>query len=260
MYICKMTARKISFIFIFLPFISFSQSARLNKPPGQAGIKNLYPVIKHHRHFDTVIHISYPFISCKSVSSTKKINNYLKTVLIGDIADTSKNEETILNNLYTKNKSIVLYYQVNYNKNGFLSLTIYKAPNCIGTPVPLYFNFDLTTGNLLTLHDLLNTRNDSISMRQGILPQIADSVMNFEQTINKNNPNYSDVIELLNANLATFSHNYPSDFILTDRNLVFCFNCFLPLNIYSFQHIYKVSFPYKTLRNVMKKAIAFNLQ
>ncbi len=260
-YICKMTAKRLSLLFIFIPLISFAQSAPPDKSSGQAVIKNIYPISKHHHISDTIKSICYPLVYDKSGVPYTRINNIISSAIFGEKkTDTTLLPEQLLNKLYAKYPGYKMTNSINRNKTGYLSITVNTTLAAGEKKPPLYFNFDLTTGKLLTLHDLLNTKNDSISMRQAILPQMADSIRNFEQTLDKNNPNYSDIIEQLNSNLATFIHTYPANFIMTDKELVFCFNCFIPANIFPYQHIYIAGFPYKTLRSVMKKAIAFNLQ
>ncbi len=143
-------------------------------------------------------------------------------------------------------------YTTNYNKNGFLSLTITTVPAGTEIKSPIYLNFDLTTGNLVTINDMLNTKNDSISFRQAVIPPITDSVRLFEISVDKTNSKYSEIIEGLNAGLADFLRNYPSYYILTEKELIVYFNCRLPDSIMHYFHLYKMAFRYKALRNVLK--------
>lgn len=218
-------------------------------------------MVKRHHSLDSVKSIYIPVVYSKDGTPKTTINKCIKEKIFRPKkSDSTQLAQDLLNAFYAKYKGLRLSYEITFNKKGFLSISIDFATSCEEENVPIYLNFDLTTGEPISLRDLLNSKNDSISMRQAILPPITDSIRNFEQTLDKNNPKYSDIIEELNSQLGTFSHFYPFDFIMTDKEIIFYFDCILPSNLMPYHHIYKAHFSYKTLKNVMKKAITTQLQ
>jgi hypothetical protein len=228
---------------ILSPLFSFSQNAI---------IKNICPSAKHRSAKDSIKSINYPLIYC---SSCQHINNIIKAGIFDTKKwDTSKPVEELLQAIYKKDKSFRINYTIYFNKNGLLSLSVLYSSDK-GKTAPRYFNFDLNTGNSITLEDMIKSKNDSISMRQAIISQITDSIRFIEQIININNPNYSNIIEQLNSGLGTFIHAYPNYFIMTDKEIIVFYDCILPVTVYNYSHSYKMEFNYKTLRNVLKPEV-----
>ena len=244
--------KKIFIILILLPLISFSQNAI---------IKNLYPVNKHQGSNDSIKAICYPIIYSSTGIPYTRVNNKIKAYFFNTKDyDTSKPAAKLLQKLYKKDPSLKIDYKISHNRNGLLSLIITIISINGDKKPPLYLNYDFIKGDFFTLKDLLNTKNDSVSMRQAIVPQMADSIRLIEEKLDKNNPNYSDIIEQLNSEIGTFSHAYPVSFVLADTEMVFYLDCFLPSGLFNYTHTYKVKFPFKTLKNVLKKAIVTRLQ
>jgi hypothetical protein len=246
--------KKIACILLLFPFISFSQSAI---------IKNLCPTEKHHHLIDTIKSVSYPIIYNANGSLFTSINTIIRANLLpsGEF-DATKPIDKVLRGIYRKNKKLLLsgkfnmfQYTVYRNNNGFLSMTLTETTLKGTTKPPIYLNFDLNTGKLISLNELLNTKNDSISMRQAILPPITDSIRLLELTIDKNNPNYSKIIEGLNSGLGGFIHDYPSHFIIAKKELIVYYDCILPDDIMHYHHQYKVSFRLKLLKKILKPEI-----
>ncbi len=247
-----MTRLKLSLLFFLVsPYLTFSQSAI---------IKNLYPTIKHNKRIDTTKLICFPVIYSSNGILNSPINNIIKGKVFGRLGyDTSKPLDKLLQEVYSKDKALIISanykmiaFRVSRNSNSLLSIIIYIIPAKGDVSTPIYLNFDLTTGSLISLSTMLNTKNDSISMRQAIVPPFTDSVRFFELTLDKNSPKYSEIIQGLNNNLGNFSHNYIYQFILTEQELIVYFNCILPDKVLPYNHCYKVSFRYKTLKNVLK--------
>jgi hypothetical protein len=95
-------------------------------------------------------------------------------------------------------------YQVTFNKNNILSLTInyfHCGANCWDTKV--FLNFDLSNGNLLTINDLVNPLEKEtfikhvLSEKQSKLKLYKDSLINQFDTINSKDENesYKYIIE-----------------------------------------------------------------
>jgi hypothetical protein len=231
---------KLKFLFLLIPCQVFAQSAI---------VKTVYAINKHGRIVDTIKTFSYPFIKCESGS---EINNTIKTLVFQSKGyDTAKSLQKLLNDSYKKDSIIKMNYIINHNKNGLLSITINIIPKGDKKP-PIYLNFDLSTGKLVTISNMLNNKNDSISFRQAVVPVVTDSIRLFEQSIDKNNPKYSEIIEWLNNSVADFRHNYPAEYILTDRELIVYFDCFMPESLLSYRHSYLLRFTYKTFKNTFK--------
>jgi hypothetical protein len=253
--------RNLLFAIILIPLMSFSQNALQNESFGLAIIKNISPISKHHNRIDTVKTICFPEVYSKTGIPDRKINDIIRNAVFKvNVSDTINTVTKLVNATYIKNKNYKLAYKINLNKGGLLSITIHVTQSKGDKTAPLYLNFDLATGKLITLHDLLNTRNDSISFFQAVVPQSADSVMNFEQSINRSNPKYSDIIEGLNNNLADFRHHYTSYFTLTEKELIVYFDCILPNKTLPFSHTYKMPFYYKNLKNILKPEMVKRLQ
>ncbi len=239
------------FLFLLLPLISFSQNAI---------VKNTYLVIENLQKKDSIKSISYPIVSYKTKIFADKINRTIKAMVFdAKKYDTTQSAGKLLQAAYKNDKALKMFYTVNSNKNGFLSITIYSTPSKEDRKAPVYLNFDLKTGNLVTIRTFIKSRNDSISFFQGVIPRITDSVRIFEVNIDKNNPKYSDIIQQVNNNLADFRHHYPEDFILTDKEVIVYFDCILPASLLPYYHTYHASFTYKILRNIFKPEIAQRL-
>jgi len=239
-----------SILFILLiSFAAFSQNA---------SIKTLYPVfsignLKHSSKQDTIKNIAYPYVVCKPQSFCDQINRIIKaSVFDPKEFDTTLSIRKLLMNIHQNDRVLKMSYLVNWNRNGLLSLTIRTILTKGEVKAYVYLNFDLSTGYLITLHDLLNTRNDSISFKQAVLPPFTDSVRAFELSLDKNNPNYSEIIEQLNNSLGSFRQHYTRDFILKEREIIVYYNCIVPATLMNYFHLYQVSFRYKTLKNIFK--------
>jgi len=228
-------------LFLSLPFAVFSQSAVIT------------PVYFTHSK-DTIKSISFPQINCKvETPEMSRINNIIKASVFN--SDTAKPVISLLESIYKKDKSFKMKYTINHNKNGLLSITIQNTSSKGDRKLPIYLNFDLSAGNLVTLKTFFKTKNDSFSFAQAVIPTIIDSVQLLEQTIDKNNLNYGKIIEWLNARLSKFQNSYLSDYSMTDREIIVYFDCFIPNSLLSYNHTYQVSFFYKTLKNVFKPDI-----
>lgn len=238
-------------IFCFLPFLAFSQTAI---------IKNLYPVVKHRHKTDTIKSICFPEVYSNPGNINKEVNNTIREGLLGvSYEDSGITTETLLSRIYAKHKEDKITYKTTYNKNGFLSITIHTTPSGGAKQAPLFFNFDLKTGRLITISEMLKTKNDSVSFRESAIHQITDSVRLFEQTIDKNNPKYGEIIENLNTTLSEFRSNYTSDFYMTEKEIVVVYYCIIPKDLMPYMHVYKMTFTYKILRNIFKPEIVTRL-
>ncbi len=181
------------------------------------------------------------------------MNEYIKAVVFGaNNGDTSLTPQHLVNNLYNHYKDFKMNFNTTYNKNGFLSITITSISSGNELQPPIYLNFMPGTGMPIFLRDLINTKNDSISFRQGVIPQITDSVRLFELSLDRTNPKYGEIIEALNNSLGNFLSNYTATFSLTNDELIVYYDCNLPNNLMHYNHRYKAAFRYKTLRNVIK--------
>jgi hypothetical protein len=245
---------KFKYLILFLLLMRlplFSQSAV---------IRSIYPVIQLRNSKDTVKSIAYPVVTYSVAGYSNRINSIIKASLFNrENYDTSHSIRRLLQEFYSKGKVKKMYYSINLNKNGFLSLTIYFKPSGSDSISPIYLNFDLTNGNFITIKDLIKSKNDSVSLGQGIIPEITDSIRLFEVKIDVKNPKYSEIIEKLNGNLGTFRHHYQEDFILTNREIIIYFDCFLPSGMLSCYHRYAVPFSYKILRNMFKPDLIHRL-
>jgi len=231
------------FLFFLFPFNLFAQNVI---------VVSRYAINKQGHSKDSVKSIAYPFIQIQE-ESAGKINNTIKALVFNHKEyDTAKPLQLLLNTIYKKDTGFKMRYLVTRNKNGLLSLTITIIPSTGERKPPLYLNFDLNTGNLITISTMLKTRNDSISFRQAIIPTITDSIRLFEQGIDINNPKYSDIIEWLNNALSNFRQNYPSNYSMTDGQLTVYFDCFIPPTLLPYNHTYKVTFAYRTFKNTFK--------
>jgi len=229
---------KYVFLLFIFPFAAFSQSALIT------------PIYLIHSK-DTIKSIAYPIVNCKAETDIAlRINNSIKASVF--INDTTQFVMSLLNNIHKKDKSFKMEYKVNHNKNGLLSITVQSIPSKGDRKPPVYLNFDLKTGNIITLNTMFKTKNDSFSFAQAVIPSIIDSVQLLEQTIDKNNPDYGKIIEWLNMSLSNFQDSYSGKYIMTDREIIVYFDCFIPHNLLSYKHSYQVSFYYKTLKNVFK--------
>jgi hypothetical protein len=228
------------FILLLLPFAVLSQSAV---------IKPFYLVHSN----DSIKSISYPVLYTSGMHANRRINNIIKASVFH--GDTSKPLQKLLQTLYKKDNELQMQYTVNRNKNGFLSIIITRIPSKGDKIPPIYLNFDLAGGNLITLGDIFKSKDDSFSFRQAVVPAITDSIQLVEQTINKSNPNYGKIIEWLNSSLNTFWYSYTSKYILTDKEIIVCFDCFIPHNLLPYNHTYRATFPYKIIKNIFKEDV-----
>jgi hypothetical protein len=244
--------KKCLLFLILLPFAGFSQNVM---------VKDMHPVIKQTHSTDTIKSISYPVIYTENGTPCKKINVIIRTFVFGAHADTVHLIQNLLNTFYARHRGMKISYKTNYTTNGFLSITLTVIPYNGNRNTPIYLNFDLTTGKFITLRDMLKSRNDSISFRQAVVPQVTDSVRLFEQTLDKADPvKHSKIIEDLNNTLSDFRKNYESDFILTDSEIIVCYYCFLPGSLMPYEHTYQVGFRYRALKNILKPDVLQRLQ
>jgi hypothetical protein len=242
------------FVFLLFPFYAFSQSAI---------IRNIYPIVKRGHRRDTIKSISYVMVECKGEAVCKRINRTMGMMVMGvPLADTMETGQKLADGYYKgdKYKRRRMAYRVTYNKNGFLSITFNMVNGEGEVQAPVYLNFDMGTGGLITISDMLNTKNDSISFRQSVITEITDSVRLFEQSIDRNNAKYGEIIEHLNGSLSEWRSNYISDFSMGDGELTIYYDCMLPDSLMHYGHRYRVAFRYKTLRNVFKPDIIKRLE
>lgn len=229
-------SKYLAFLWLF-PFAALSQTAT---------IKSFYLIHSN----DTIKTVSYPLIYNHTGAPYSSLNNAIKALVFH--SDTSGSLQKLLRKLYKKDNSLKIRYTVNRNKTGLLSLVIHIISSKGDLKGPIYLNFDLNTGSSIKLSELFKSKNDSFSFRQAVVPCVTDSVRLFEQGIDKSNPNYGKIIEWLNTALNNFWNNYPSEYIITDKNIIVCFDCFIPHKLRPYDHTYRLTFPFKTIKNIFK--------
>lgn len=135
------------------------------------------PSPKYYNTKDTTIF--YPIIATANPTISRLINrNIAAAVLEFDPDDSSKTTREQLHNM-TRMGLTDLSYEVNYNKNGILSLEIdLEVEAAYPNQSEVYLNFDIRTGQALGIRDLIN---DSLfnQFQSKVFADKVDSLKNY---------------------------------------------------------------------------------
>ncbi|HWB25139.1 MAG TPA: hypothetical protein VG738_06650 [Chitinophagaceae bacterium] len=137
----------------FLPFILLF--FYLNSVAQSASITEID--LNSEKFADASFPIRYPVINLGDKTATDKINSIIKAQLLDEnLFDTVITATLPALKQYSKESLLGMEYKVLFNKNGILSLQVdCDAQGIYEYHYYRYFNFDLSTGQQLTLGDII---------------------------------------------------------------------------------------------------------
>jgi hypothetical protein len=191
--------------------------------------------------------IVYPIIITKSQSVNSLINQKIEEELSG-YSENTKSIQSILDDLINDGVTDISY-TVTFNRNYILSLNINVfscGAHC--TSETKYVNFDLQTGQTITINDLIdNAKIDSL--RNIVYKDKIKAINLYKLELLKrmqkkeiDSSDYSFVIDELNNNCAN-SINL-ENFSLSNSYLQIADNCDFPTVIRSFEPDYELKYSY----------------
>ena len=184
-------------LFILLLNVNLSFANAVNGIPVIGKITSIFTIREYFKEDDTeIINVKEPAIITNNKDVEEKINN----IIANKIKDLEKESELSVDEIkkeidYTDRKGSIypkvnvrIDYEIKYNQNNILSFVLIKEEGINTTSKDLYtYNFNLETGNEITLEDLLGN--------------------NYEEFINKEIENQIEEREAKDKNQLFFNKN-----------------------------------------------------
>ena len=184
-------------LFILLLNVNPSFANAVNDIPVIGKITSIFTIREYFKEDDTeIINVKEPAIITNNKDVEEKINN----IIANKIKDLEKESELSVDEIkkeidYTDRKGSIypkvnvrIDYEIKYNQNNILSFVLIKEEGINTTSKDLYtYNFNLETGNEITLEDLLGN--------------------NYEEFINKEIENQIEEREAKDKNQLFFNKN-----------------------------------------------------
>ncbi len=170
-------------LFILLLNVNPSFANAVNGIPVIGKITSIFTIREYFKEDDTeIINVKEPAIITNNKDVEEKINN----IIANKIKDLEKESELSVDEIkkeidYTDRKGSIyskvnvrIDYEIKYNQNNILSFVLIKEEGINTTSKDLYtYNFNLETGNEITLEDLLGNNYEEIINKE-IKNQIAE--------------------------------------------------------------------------------------
>lgn len=201
--------------------------------------------------------IIYPIVVTKNKLIDKSINDKIRSEMIGDDSDL-KNislKKTLLNRI---NEGLInISYEATYIKNNILSFSIYTegcGAHCSSWNT--YFNFDLKTGKVLTITDLIS-ENKLDSFRKVVSIDKEKYLIQYKKEMKENLNNgetdsvaYKWAIEQVDDNC--IKEVQIENFSLSELYIEIIDPCEFPHAIRALQPIFELKYTYKSLSAFLK--------
>ena len=170
-------------LFILLLNVNPSFANAVNGIPVIGKITSIFTIREYFKEDDTeIINVKEPAIITNNKDVEEKINN----IIANKIKDLEKESELSVDEIkkeidYTDRKGSIypkvnvrIDYEIKYNQNNILSFVLIKEEGINTTSKDLYtYNFNLETGNEITLEELLGKNYEEIINKE-IKNQIAE--------------------------------------------------------------------------------------
>lgn len=170
-------------LFILLLNVNPSFANAVNDIPVIGKITSIFTIREYFKEDDTeIINVKEPAIITNNKDVEEKINN----IIANKIKDLEKESELSVDEIkkeidYTDRKGSIypkvnvrIDYEIKYNQNNILSFVLIKEEGINTTSKDLYtYNFNLETGNEITLEELLGKNYEEIINKE-IKNQIAE--------------------------------------------------------------------------------------
>jgi hypothetical protein len=238
------------FILFQLLFISsngYSQNANIGQLRFYASKKFFNP---QHPY----ITIIYPIIVTKNKRVNEKTNEKIKTEVFG--SDKSENIHKVIKK--SRNNGLTnLSYKVTFNKNDILSLNIYTQENS-GNHLyenVVYLNFDLKSGKLITLSDLIHS-NYIDSFQFKAFSDNRDSIENYKKEVKKlqeQNKIDSLTFQYFNDEITNncFEATEFRDFILSSKYVEIIPHCEFQSGLKYLEPVFHLRYVYTSILNYL---------
>ena len=239
---------KILLIFIFaIPLTAYSQTATIRE------IK-FRPSPKYYNTKDFTI--IFPIV----ITHNKIISSLINEKIADEILATTNEEKQLKKEFRERiNDGLTdLSYEITFNKNDILSMHIYTQESGGNhlTSSESYFNFDLQTGEPISISDLIyETKIDSF--RRIVFKGKVKSLLNYKKEAKNDLLNnqtdsstYSWILEQVDSNC--IKDVRIEDFSLSNANIEIIDPCEFPQVIRALEPIYKLKYSYKFISPFFK--------
>ena len=247
--------KKILFL-LFLPFMSFAQTATLNDMA--ISVEEDF----YRKDLNTLV---LPIVETGDKAIDKKINTLVRTKVFeeyySEVAiDSVKENLTKM----VEEGLISMKYASTLNKNGLLSFQVIEewiAP--VKSVKILYFNFDLKTGGLLKLSDLISKEKgeafkDKVRKKNsGIIEEYEENLGYQLEDEEIDQTTYERAIGAV-AKYCRYSVQF-GNFVLKDSELEIVNYCKFPAVIKTAAPEVQLSYKYESLKDMMKAEITKRL-
>ncbi|MFT3909824.1 MAG: hypothetical protein QM737_10395 [Ferruginibacter sp.] len=206
--------------------------------------------------------IIYPIIVSGSLTADKLMNDKIREDILWD-ENKKASIRQILESEIKDNSLADLWYEVNFKKNGILSLAIYAegcGAYCEGSYH--YFNFDLKTGRILLLDDLLEI-NLIDSFKNMFLKDNAASLLEYKTSIKTSldvktidSSDYKWMIELIDECIADRKID---GFYLSEKKISILNYCSFPHVIRAYEPGNGYEYSFDILKNFLKPQFRYRI-
>jgi hypothetical protein len=214
--------------------------------------------LKPDSHFYTTnkATIFYPVLESQNKKSDKSINAQILEKISGGNAESLSAKMFLIREI--KNSGLTrLSYKITYNKNGILSMNIYQEGcGAYCSSWYTYFNFDLKTGNKITISDLLEDERVD-SFRQIVSGEKAVAITKYKAEEKSNlehniidSTTYDWAREQVDSNCSIIADI--ENFSLSDHGIEIIDNCEFPHAIKSLEPAYEFTYGLKCLSPFLK--------
>ena len=236
-------------VLLLFPSFSFGQRAKFKE------IR-----LRPDKHISTNIQdtIVYPIISSGNIATDHRINNHIKSEIFGTDSPHSDLSVNVLLDSAIKDNLMSMSYTVTFNNSGVLSINISTygcGAYCSGETY--YFNFDIHTGKLLTIKDIL--KPEKIDSFKGAvfkrkikyLKEYKDSLKTDADNVSKDDSVFANE----NVNLCMKSVDI-TKFSISKTGIEIFDNCEFPTAILPLSPDYHLIYQYQQIRDILKPWIA----
>ncbi len=237
--------KTLSILFTIIYTLSFSQSVKITAYKKQA-INNLFKY-----EADT---ISFPVIIAKTDSISRKINAQISATFIEPAYETKPFEIGLDSAI--KNGLINLSYEVTYNRNNILSITI-NAEGCGAycSSWQTFFNFTISTGNAILITDLIK-KDKQLQFKGMVLKRKTEALNAYKKDIAESLKNNEVDIDTYTWALQEVDSNCIEAasldrFFLSADELEVVDDCPLPHAIRFIEPSYKLNYTYTELKGFL---------